>query len=107
LGLKNGTSENIGLPELITVLTEFERENSVELKLRGELVKGKNGLDLEWVAEAWGTQGSNPEVKLLASAKRRCRESRLVLMEALLLQLLYTLDFEIGLLEFQSTNETV
>lgn len=106
MGLKSGTSENIGLPELITVLTEFERMNSVVLKLRAELVKGSRGPDLEWTALAYDQDPEIPAARLLASAKRKCRESRLVAMEALLLQLLYTLDFELGLLEFQNTAGT-
>jgi len=106
LASKVGYSENIGLPELITVLTEFERTNSVDLRLFGELVKGPKGTDLVWVAQAWEVPVDNGVAKLLASASRKCKESRLVLMEALLLQLLYTLDFELGLLEFQSTKET-
>lgn len=106
MGLKNGSSENIGLPELIVVLMEFERTNSVEVRLRGEIVKTPKGKDFQWIAEAWGVGPLQPEARLLASAKRLCKESRLVLMEALLLQLLYTLDFELGLLEFQSKEET-
>lgn len=107
MGLKNGTSENIGLPELITVLMEFERTNSVDLKLRGELVRTPKGVDLEWTIEAWERETKEQAARLLASVKRRCRESRLLLMEALLLQLLYSVDFELGLLEFQKPSETV
>lgn len=106
MGLKNGSSENVGLPELIAVLGEFERENSVEVVLSARMVMANGRRDLEWKAMAFDAKAKSGEAKLLAYAKRRCMESRLVLMEALLLQLLYTLDFELGLLEFQSKEET-
>jgi len=95
------------MPELITVLQEFERTNKVEIKLFGELVTHAGRQDLEWRLEAWGEFMGEPAAKLLASVKRTCMGSRLVTMEALLLQLLYSMDFELGLLEFQRTDETV
>jgi len=106
LGLKVGTSQNIGLPELIGVLREFERDNSCHIGLSGFLTKETGRWDLEFAAAAWPQMPLTPEVAPLALVKRRCMESRLVTAEALVLQLLYSLDFALALREIQNLDAT-
>lgn len=106
MGLKVGSSENVGLPELISVIREFERTNSVQLEISSELVTKGSRVDWEWTIGAYHVKNGVAAALPLALVKRRCMESRLVTVEALLFQLLYSMDFELGLLEFQDTDET-
>lgn len=94
------------MPELIVALGEFERDNSVEIQLNARMVVAKGRRDLQWTALAFDAKAPAGEVRLLASAKYLCMESRLVTVEALLLQLLYTLDFELELNEYRSIDGT-
>jgi hypothetical protein len=104
LGLKNGSSGGIGMKDLIEVLRAFEHTNSVMITLTGRSVLTKAGEDLQWEAKAWETQPTLSGRQLLASASVRCLEKRLGTMEAVVLQLLYALDFMLGEREFESAE---
>ena len=99
MALKNGSSAGVGLTELIDIVTVFERQNTVTIKLRCEMVVANGKKDLQWIAEAWSLQTIEQAATLLGYAKSLCLGKRLVTMEAVLLQLLYALDFQLALRE--------
>jgi hypothetical protein len=105
LALKKGSSGNLGLPELIDIVKAFEAQNSVELVISGQIVDGRLSTDLRWTATAYDGDPDAPGVKILALANVRCMEKRLVSLEAVLLQLLYALDFQLAENEFRSAIE--
>lgn len=90
------------MSELTELVRAFETQNSVELTISGQLVDSVHGLDLRWTAFAWDGDPDRPEAKYLASASVRCGEKRLLTMETVLLNLLYTLDSQLALREFQA-----
>jgi hypothetical protein len=83
-------------------MKEFERENSIEITLSGQIVDGVKGLDLEWRALAWDGNPLAEGAQLLASVSVACRSTRLLSMEAVLFQLMYALDFQLALRELGS-----
>ena len=101
LALRNGSSASLGLPELIELVKAFEAQNSVEIRLEGQLRDAVKGIDLVWTAYAWDGDPDAPGAKYLASASVRCLEKRLLSLEAVVLQLLYALDFQLAEHEFQ------
>jgi hypothetical protein len=105
LALKAGSSNNVELHSLIVAMKEFERENSVEITLSGQIVDGAKGLDLVWRALAWDGDPLSEGVKLLASVNVACRSTRLLSMEAVLFQLMYALDFQLALRELGSEEQ--
>ena len=100
LALKNGSSASLGMMELVDLIKAFEKQNGTEVRFEAQLVDGQKGIDLRWRAMAYDTDPDNPEARLLASVSVRCGEKRLVTMEAVLLQLLYALDFQLAQSEF-------
>jgi hypothetical protein len=105
LALKAGSSNNVELNSLIVAMKEFERENSIEITLSGQLVDGVKGLDLVWRALAWDGDPLSEGAKLLASVNVSCRSTRLLSMEAVLFQLMYALDFQLALRELGSGEQ--
>lgn len=87
--------------DLISVLRAFEESNSCLITLTGRSVELKGTVDWQWEAKAWETRMSLSGRQLLASASVRCGEKRLLTMEAVVLQLLYALDFMLGANEFR------
>jgi hypothetical protein len=104
LGLKNGSSGKLELPELIDIVKAFEAQNSVELVISGQVVDGTRSTDLRWTAVAYGGDPDAPGAPILALASVRCGEKKLRTMEAVLLQLLYALDFQLAENEFRSAE---
>jgi len=104
LALKNGSSGNLELPELIDIVKAFEAQNSVELVISGQIVDGTRRTDLRWTATAYDGDPDAPGAKILALASVRCMEKRLVSLEAVLLQLLYALDFQLAENEFRNAS---
>jgi len=104
LALKNGSSATLGIPELIDLVEAFELQNTVKVSLRAHLTIAAGKRDLQWVAAAHSTQRTEPGQLPLAYASVRCMEKRLVTMEAVLLQLLYALDFQLAHLEMTGEN---
>jgi len=105
LALKNGSSGNVDLHSLIVAMKEFERENSIEITISGQITDGMKGLDLVWRALAWDGDPLAEGAKLLASVSVECRSTRLTSMEAVLFQLMYALDFKLALREFGSAEQ--
>lgn len=101
---KIGYSASLELPELIGLVEAFERQNSVRIRLRGELTNWNQSRDIQWTAEAFENTLERSGQLALACASVRCMEQRLVTMEAVLLQLLYALDFQLGLRELADTK---
>jgi len=100
LALKKGSSGGIGMLELISILRAFEDQNKVTITLTGRAVVKNSKEDWQWEAKAWETQTTLTGRQLLASASVRCGEKRLLTMEAVVLQLLYALDFMLASGEF-------
>lgn len=100
MGLRNGSSATVGVMDLLEVWRAYEVDNSVELKITGRRQDYHGRLQLVWTMEAYDTNPLNPEAKLLACANVGCLEKRLHTMEAVLLQLLYAVDFQFAEKEF-------
>jgi len=96
LALKGGSSAGIGMTELIGIVEAFELQNSVRIELRATLTIWKGSRDLQWVASAFSRTVEGTGVLPLAYASVRCGEQRLVTMEAVVLRLLYALDFQLA-----------
>lgn len=106
MALKNGSSATLGIPELIDLVEAFEVQNTVKVSLRAQLTIAGGKRDLMWVAAAHETTRTEPGQLPLAYASVRCLEKRLVTMEAVLLQLLYALDFQLAQLEMEGRNKS-
>ena len=104
LALKHGSSSGVGMMELIDLIRAFERTNSVMVTLTGRSVEKNGKTDFQWEAKAWETKHSLSGRQLLGCASVRCGEKRLLTMEAVVLQLLYALDFMLGEEEFARTK---
>jgi hypothetical protein len=96
LALRNGSSATLVLPELVSLLKTFERENSCELTLAGILTDRGEYIDLVWTAAAWSGDPSAAGSRRLALVSAGCMEKRLVTMEAVFIHLLYALDFQLA-----------
>lgn len=104
MALKNGSSQKLALPELIDIVKAFEAQNSVEIRITGQIVDAVKSTDLRWEAVAYDGDPDAPEAKILGLANVRCGEKRLVSMEDVLLQLLYALDFQLAENEFRNAT---
>jgi hypothetical protein len=104
LALRNGSSAGIGMMELMELLRAFEKQNTCMITLTGRSVERVGKLDWQWEAKAWATEHTLSGRQLLACANVRCGEKRLLSMEAVVLQLLYALDFMLGQHEWESVE---
>lgn len=100
MALKNGSSAGVGCADLVDIVEAFEQSNSVRIKLRAELTTVKGHRDMVWTAEAYERSIESTALLPLAYANARCLEKRLLTMEAVVLQLLYALDFQLAQHEF-------
>ena len=89
-----------GLRDIQDALRAFEQSNSCEIVLSAMRMDYHGRIDLVWTATAWDTDPNDPAAKLLGSVKLGCMESSLVSMEALVIRLLYALDFKLAEGEF-------
>lgn len=105
MGLKNGSSAILGLPELVDIVKSFQGQNGVWITFDGVLVNGVKGPDLRLSAYGWDRDPGLPEAKYLASVSVRCMEKRLVTMEAVLLYLLFALDAQLASHAFQEVSK--
>ena len=104
MGLKHGSSSGIGMAELIDIVAAFEAQNHITIKMRAELTEVAGKRDFQYVAEAWSLKTIEAAPRLLGYAKSLCLGKRLLTMEAVVLQLLYALDFQLALLELESVE---
>lgn len=93
MALRNGSSATLVLPELIELLKGYERQNNCELTFDGRLTDRGGRIDLVWTVSAWDGDPAVVGVRRLGLASAGCLEKRLVTMEAVLIHLLYALDF--------------
>lgn len=105
MALRHGSSAGIGMMELVDLIAAFEQQNSVVITITGRRVLHGGKTDWRWEAKAWETMHTFTGRMLLASASVRCLEKRLLTMEAVVLQLLYALDFQLGERELERTKE--
>ena len=103
MALKNGSSVGLGCLEMVEVVEAFEQANSVRIELRAELTTFQGRRDMLWTASAFERSIESGGQLPLAYANARCGEKRLVTVEAVVLQLLYALDFQLAQHEFAST----
>jgi hypothetical protein len=96
LGLKHGSSAGIGLSDLNGVLEAFETMNEVHLKVELERRKVGSERELFATAVAFEVKAGRQVAKPLASQSVRCLGKRLETMEAVVLQLLYALDYQLA-----------
>jgi hypothetical protein len=100
LGLKNGQSAGLELMELTGIVAAFQRQNSCRIYFRASVVTVRGQDDIAWTAVAYDRDLEEAEAQLLALVSVRCGEKRLKTMEAVLLHLLYALDFQLAEGEF-------
>lgn len=100
---KHDSSGGIGMGELIDIVAAFEAQNHITVKLRAEMVVENGKRDFQWVAEAWSLKTLEQAARILGYARSLCLGRRLLTMEAVVLQLLYALDFQLALLEVPET----
>lgn len=105
MALKHGSSSGIGMLELMDIVQAFEEQNRVLITVSARRVAVAGKMDWQWEAKAWEVATTLTGRPLLASAQLRCGEKRLVTMEAVVLQLLYALDFQLGQGEMQGREE--
>ena len=103
MGLKGGSSAGLGCLEIVEIVEAFEQANSVRIELRAELASFLGKRDMVWTASAFERSIDRGGQLPLAYANVRCGEKRLARVEAVVLQLLYALDFQIAQHEFAST----
>jgi len=104
LASKAGYSASLELPELIDLVRAFEQSNSVRIRLRGEMTTWNGQRDIQWTAEAFEQTLEYSAALPLVYVNVRCMEQRLVTMEAVIMQLLYALDFQLALREYEREN---
>jgi len=92
------------MADLVGIVEAFEQSNSVRLELRGELTTWKGQRDILWTAAAYERTIERTGQLPLVYANVRSMEKRLVTIEAVLLQLLYALDFKLAEREFQNAS---
>ena len=102
MALRNGSSQGIVLADLVGMVEAFEQSNSVRIALRSELTTWRGQRDLQWTAEAYQQTLEHSGALPLVYVSVRCLEKRLVTMEAVLMHLLYALDFKLAEREFQA-----
>lgn len=101
MALKHGSSASLELAELTDLIKAFEAQNTVMITLEARIVGSESKQDLEWKAKAWNKEVGITGRQLLGFASARCLEKRLVTMEAVILNLLYSLDFQLAEGEMQ------
>lgn len=104
LASKRNFSTGLELPELIDLVKGFEVANSVRIRLRGEMTTFNGVRDIQWTAEAFEQTVEHSGALPLVYVSVRCLEQRLVTMEAVLMQLLYALDFQLALRELPKAD---
>lgn len=104
LASKHGYSTGLELPELIDLVMAFELANSVRIRLRAEMTTWNGVRDIQWTAEAFEQTLEHSAALPLVYVSVRCMEQRLVTMEAVLMQLLYALDFQLALRELPAPD---
>jgi len=92
------------MTDLTGIIEAFQVQNRVLITVTGRIVTVNGTKDLQWEAKAWEKAESEVVRPLLACARVRCLEKRLLTMESVVLQLLYALDFQIGLEELESAK---
>jgi hypothetical protein len=86
----------LGVGELVDMVEAFELSNSVRIALRAELTTWRGRRELQWTAEAYQQTVEHSGALPLVYVSVRCMEKRLVTMEAVLMHLLYALDFKLA-----------
>jgi hypothetical protein len=105
LALRNGSFQGIVMVDLVAMVEAFEQGNSVRIALRAELTTWKGQRDIQWTAEAYEQTLEHSGALPLVYVSVRCMERRLATMEAVLMHLLYALDFQLAEREFKALGE--
>lgn len=96
----------VGTQEMTEIIVAFERQNNcrIETTLLSVDWRGEKCLLAE--AVAWSRENVSGVRLRLASANVRCQEQRLATFEAVILNLLYALDFKLAEREFDKAAKT-
>lgn len=90
------------LADVTDLVAGFEEHNNVRLSIRFSRVSKQGVPGLMVVAEAWPPEDDLAEVKPLASVNVRCLALNLRTWNAVLTHVMYALDFQLALNEFES-----
>lgn len=87
--------------DMTDVMLAFEKHNNVRIKVDMELIIDSAAPDLMITAKAMEVESKDTEVLLLASVSVKCSSMNLKSMNAVLTHVLYALDFQLALNEFE------
>lgn len=105
LAVRKTSSEPNSPGEIAELLVAFERQNSCRIELSMVSVSWRGEMTMSVEAVAWSGANDSGVRLRLASANVRCLEQRLETFGAVLLNLLYALDFKLAEREFQHTTK--
>ncbi len=92
--------------DLALAMEGFEMENNVRLTFVGAFCLTGGLSDLVWSLTAFPREVESGEVKTLASVSAKCRAQGFKTLGGLLFFLLYQLDFQLALGEFDSITKS-
>jgi len=90
------------LKDVTDLLQGFQEQNSCIFKVRFGLSELKRFPAIAMVGEAWSVGEDKQELKLLASVSVICSDLNLRTWNGALTQLMYMLDFQLALNEFET-----
>jgi len=102
LGSRHHSLDLSELMDVTDLLRAFEQQNTVRISLRFGVVEHQRAPTLGLVGEAWAKGGESMEARPLASVSVICSDLGLKTWNAVLTQVLYMLDFQLALNEFES-----
>jgi hypothetical protein len=92
------------LADVTDLLVAYEKQNQMRVTW-SFLLKWEGKVPyIEITAKAWGMKGTDPEAKPLASVSVKCSDMNLRHWNAALTHVLYALDFQCALLEFDNAE---
>jgi len=99
LGLKNGSSQEIGLVDLAMNIVAFETINNVRIRLELTVVDRRGRGDVQVTATAHPRTPEVPVPPPLASVSVTCLATNLRTVDAALIHVLYLLDGRLAKVE--------
>jgi len=104
LGSKHALSNGNEPEEVTDLLSAFELQNKCKITLTVSVELHKGYLDSRWEAEAIGSQAGEPERGYLVLASVRVWGGDYKTLMGVVSRLLYALDFQLALNEFDSVS---
>lgn len=102
MGSRHHSLDLSELADVTDLVGAFEEQNNVRLSIRFGRVSKLGVPGLVVVAEAWTLEDVPPEAKPLASVSVICSGLNIKTWNAVLTHVMYALDFQLALNEFES-----